>query len=546
MPRRHSLVLAVVAASLTVSTAAWAKPKVALTAIDGDASGDVHDAVEEALQGKEVSLIGDREVTRAVDKLGDVADLTEKDLRKLSIELEADAIVIGKLEKSGGSKSLKFKLYVHKKLAKGFTISFKDPKSAKFQAVLHDKLLDKIGVAPGSGGGEEDAPADDADAKPMKKGKKGKKGKAEADADADAEAKPAKKFAKGDKLTGADATDDADAKPAKKKAAAEDDADAKPAKKKAAAEDDADAKPADDADDAPKKKKKVAAADEGGDAEADAGVAAAAEPTANTKSTATPAIRIDIGPSILQHTYKFNVTAGVQTPKGSSLSPTPGARLVGEFYPFFLSDSPKGALAGLGIGGYLDHTLTLKITAKNGTTTQQTNVKQMNYSVGLRYRLAFGVGNDTSPTLTFGLGYGKRLFAPDKGAIMDAGLKDTITRDTPTTEYTFVDPGAAFRLPFSAKVAGSLGVRGLVITNGGPIQAKTSYGQAKVYGVEADLGVDILFTSHIGLRLSGDYDQIGFTFQGKGQLSVDANGAKVVGGLTDRGIGGAATLSVLY
>jgi hypothetical protein len=541
MPRRHSLVLALVAASFAVSTAAWAKPKVALTAIDGDASGDVHDAVEEALQGgKEVSLIGDREVTRAVDKLGDVAELTEKDLRKLSIELEADAIVLGKLDKSGGAKSLKFRIYVHKKLAKGFTISFKDARSAKFQAVLHDKLLDKIGVAPGSGGGEEEADAD-ADAKPAKKadkGKKGKKGKAataDADADADADARPAKKFAKGDKLTGGDATDDADAKPAKKKPAAEDDAPAK-----AASPD------PDPADDAPKKKKKVAAADEGSDAEADASVAATAEPAAGAHSTATPAIRIYVGPSILQHTYTFSVTAGVKIPQGSSLSPTPGARLDGEFYPFWLSDSPKGALAGLGIGAYVDHTLTLKLTAKNDAATQQTTVKQMNYSIGLRYRLAFGAGNDTSPTLTFGVGYGKRLFAPDKAAVMDAGLKDTITRDTPTTEYTLLDPGATFRLPFSAKVAGSLGLRGMVITNGGPIQANTSYGQAKVYGIAADLGVDILFTPHLGVRLSGDFDQIGFTFQGKGKLSLDAMGNKVVGGLTDRGIGGAATLAVLY
>lgn len=370
MPRRHTLVLACLA-SVAVSTAAWAKPKVALTAIDGDASGDVHDAVEEALQGgKEVSLIGDREVTRAVDKIGDVADLTEKDLRKLSIELEADAIVIGKLDKAGGAKSLKFRIYVHKKLAKGFTISFKDARSAKFQAVLHDKLIGKIGVAPGSGGDDAADADSDADARPVaKKGKKGKKGKpvaADADADADADARPAKKLAKGDKLTGSDATADADA-------------DAKPVKKKPA-DADADARPAKDADeDAPKKKQKVAAADEASDGEADASVSASAAPAPGAKSTATPAIRIDVGPSILQHTYKFAVTAGVATPKGSSLAPTPGVRLAGDFYPFWLSDAPpKGALAGLGIGGYLDHTLALKLTAKNGATAQQTSVKQMN------------------------------------------------------------------------------------------------------------------------------------------------------------------------
>src|SRR5215468_7980932 len=141
---------------------ASAKPKVALTQIEGDASGDVRDAVVEALEGKELSLIGSREVNRAVDKLGDLADLTEKDFKKLATELEADAIVAGKLEKVGTAKTLRFRLFVHKKMAKGFTVSFKDPKSEKFRAMLHDKMIDKIGVA---GGAEDD------DAKPAKKKK---------------------------------------------------------------------------------------------------------------------------------------------------------------------------------------------------------------------------------------------------------------------------------------------------------------------------------------------------------------------------------------
>src|SRR6266571_3769587 len=115
------LALICCAASLLVSHAAAAKPKVALTQIEGDASGDVHDAVAEALEGKELSLIGSREVNRAVDKLGDLADLTEKDFKKLATELDADAIVAGKLDKVGGSKALKFRLFVHKKMAKGFT-----------------------------------------------------------------------------------------------------------------------------------------------------------------------------------------------------------------------------------------------------------------------------------------------------------------------------------------------------------------------------------------------------------------------------------------
>src|SRR5512136_168030 len=151
------LALVCFAALLLSARAASAKPKVALTQIEGDASGDVRDAVVEALEGKELALISGKEVNRAVDKLGDLADLTEKDFKKLASELKADAIGLGKLEKVGRTKTLRFRLYVHKKMAKGFTVSFKDAKSEKFRSLLHDKILDKIGVA-ASGDGDDEKP----------------------------------------------------------------------------------------------------------------------------------------------------------------------------------------------------------------------------------------------------------------------------------------------------------------------------------------------------------------------------------------------------
>src|SRR3954471_3513699 len=239
----RALALICCAASFLVSPAASAKPsRVALTQIEGDASGDVHDAVAEALEGKELSLIASREVNRAVDKLGDLSDLTEKDFKKLASELDADAIVAGKLDKIGGARTLKFRLYVHKKMAKGFTLSFKDVKSEKFRTMLHNKILDKLGATGGDAGGEdeEDArpakkkkAADDEEDPVAKKDKKGKKAKddkaAKADPD-DEDARPAKK-------TRVAKADEEDAKPAKKKDA--DAEDARPAKKKAEAEEDA-------------------------------------------------------------------------------------------------------------------------------------------------------------------------------------------------------------------------------------------------------------------------------------------------------------------
>src|SRR3954465_3246999 len=116
------LALVFSATVLLWSQAASARPKVALTQIEGDASGDVRDAVAEALEGKELSLIGSREVNRAVDKLGDLAGLTEKDFKKVATELDADAVVAAKLDKVGGAKTLRFRVFAHKKMAKGFTV----------------------------------------------------------------------------------------------------------------------------------------------------------------------------------------------------------------------------------------------------------------------------------------------------------------------------------------------------------------------------------------------------------------------------------------
>src|SRR3954454_4058682 len=197
----RALALIGCAASFLVSQAASAKPsRVALTQIEGDATGDVHDAVAEALEGKELSLIASREVNRAVDKLGDLSDLSEKDFKKLASELDADAIVAGKLDKVGTARTLKFRLFVHKKMAKGFTVSFKDAKSEKFRTMLHDKILDKIGVGAGGGDDADDEvrpakkkkAADDED--PLtRKDKKARRGKdARADAD-DEDARPARK-----------------------------------------------------------------------------------------------------------------------------------------------------------------------------------------------------------------------------------------------------------------------------------------------------------------------------------------------------------------
>ena len=469
------------AALLVVSQTALAKPKVALTQIEGDTTGDVSDAVAEALEGGELSLIGRKEVNRAVDKLGDLADLTEKDFKKLANELEADAVVLGKLDKVGGTKTVKFRLFVHKKMAKGFTVSFKDPKSEKFRALLHDKMVDKLGAAAGDERSRKKADDDDEEESLAKKERKGK----------------------------AKHRDDE----------------------------------ASDEEDAPRRsRKKVAASEDGDDVEG--GISARAE---GPRPANQIAVRADLGISMVQRSFNFNANDFAQKPKNLTLSPVPGIRFEAEAYPLEIA-SPKSPVAGLGVAVEYDRTLSLSLTSANDMGSFNAPVKQMHYSIGLRYRLSLGKA-DTSPTLTFGVGYGKRLFSVDLAGVTDDEARKELLRDAPSTEYTVYDPGLSLRFPVTRTVAFVLGGRGMIIPRTGPIQNGTSYGRAKVYGAQGLAALDVVLGTRFALRFAGDFVQIGYTFDGVGALSngLDGDPSKPdVGGLADRSIGAAATLAVLY
>jgi hypothetical protein len=515
----------IAAALLLVSQTALAKPKVALTQIEGDTTGDVSDAVAEALEGGELSLIGRKEVNRAVDKLGDVADLTEKDFKKLANELEADAVVLGKLEKVGGTRTLKFRLYVHKKMAKGFTVSFKDPKSEKFRALLHDKMVDKLGAV--AGGDERPrrkaADDDEEEARPRKK------------AAEDDEERPRKKAAEDDKS-------DHEDRP-RKKAADDDDEESLAKKERKGKARHRDDEGASEDEDAPRRsRKKVAASDDGDEIEG--GISARVD---GPRPANRIAVRADLGVSMVQRSFAFNANEFPQKPKNLTLSPVPGARFEAEAYPLEIS-SPKSPVAGLGLAVEYDRTFSLSLTSANDMGSFNAPVKQMHYSIGVRYRLPLGKA-DTSPTLTFGVGYGKRLFSVDLKGVTDDQASKELQRDAPSTEYTIYDPGVSLRFPVTRTVAFVLGGRGMIIPRTGPIQNGTSYGRAKVYGAQGLAALDVVLGTRFALRFSGDFVQIGYTFDGVGALSngLDGDPSKPdVGGLADRSIGAAATLAVLY
>jgi len=189
----------VIAIALATAGSAWAKPpKVVIVPFTGDVSGDTQDAVADAL-GDDVKVAGPKETSRALDKLGLDTDLGEKDAKKLSSELEADAVIQGSLTSQDGKQILHFKLFVHGKKVKGFTIEFGSIKSDKFKSALHDKLMEKL--APPKQDDVEDKPVkkddsdedkpkkhdDDADADSDKPKKKKRVGKKDDDSDEEVE-----------------------------------------------------------------------------------------------------------------------------------------------------------------------------------------------------------------------------------------------------------------------------------------------------------------------------------------------------------------------
>lgn len=318
------------------------------------------------------------------------------------------------------------------------------------------------------------------------------------------------------------------------------DGDKKKKKKKlAAAEDDEDP----DGEKKKKKKKKKGGDDDETDPDEEeeedieAAVARVSPHTANTV-----AVRVDVGVSVQNRQLIFTSRNNFpEAPKPYRNAPVPGARVEGELYPFAFIN-PKGIAGIIGFAGEYDKTLslTLRTSAEANVPVKAT---QQHWSVGGRIRIPFG-GKATSPTVTLGAGYGRRTFKTDRSDLMNPA-----SLDVPDTSYKLVDPGITFRIPIIPQLALTFGGKALIIIDAGPIQKPESYGRAKVFGGSGQAGLDIVLGNRFAIRLVGEFTQVGFAFTGTGMLANNRDRdatTKDVGGASDRSIGGAATLAVLY
>jgi hypothetical protein len=179
------LLIAIAVAFLGISSPAFAKPKVAVTPMKGDARGKMGAAVRDMLGGK-LAVVAGKDVERGMDKLGLSGMLEEREVERLRERLDAAVVVQGRLGRSGKKKTLKLVVSVRGKTSDDFTVQYKSIESEKFRDIVRRELLKRIGPI----GDLEDKPkkrvadADD-DGDQKKKKKKKKKKVAEADDDDD-------------------------------------------------------------------------------------------------------------------------------------------------------------------------------------------------------------------------------------------------------------------------------------------------------------------------------------------------------------------------
>lgn len=373
----------VVAIVLGTCAPAWAQKLVAVAKVDGDRDGSVTAAVVSALD-REFKVISPKAVERSAEQM-DVA-IDERQAPRLIADLEADALVLGSVEKTAEGQKLQLRVFPlgARKSRSAWIIYAGRPKAEKVQTGVRTAVATILAAAQAeSAKSDPDEPPpgraqqerDDED--PLGRGKvfrpvTGRPGKS--------------RFAE---RTGAEATDAPKAAPRDDGARLDDEV-----------------------------------------PEVDVGLGA--EELAAKRALAWPA-RVSAGPSVSNRSLEFNHRVFDEAPKDyKGKGVVPGVRVQGEVYP--LGFSSQGALASLGVGFKLDHTFGLKIT----TNGMRYGTVVRNYGVDLRYRLG---GKRTTPSLTLAAGYARRTFMVARG---------TATVDLPDVDYQMLAPGVGFRLPMGA------------------------------------------------------------------------------------------------
>ena len=138
------LLIAVAVAFLATSSPAFARPKVAVTPLRGDADDKIGEILREALAGK-LAVVSQQDVARAMDKLGVSGELDAQDVQRLRTKINAAVVVQGKVGRAGTKKTLKVSVWVRGKQPSDFTVQYKSAASENFRDGVREAIVKRIG-----------------------------------------------------------------------------------------------------------------------------------------------------------------------------------------------------------------------------------------------------------------------------------------------------------------------------------------------------------------------------------------------------------------
>jgi hypothetical protein len=244
-------------------------------------------------------------------------------------------------------------------------------------------------------------------------------------------------------------------------------------------------------------------------------------------------VDVHLGPGASMRRLSFTVRPGLANrPPGYRGAPVPTAVVRGDVYPLA---GRGGALAGLGLGVDVDHVLYIRSRLETGGPKIPTS--QSRWGLGARWR--FLLGGATGPTVTLGAGLGRLTFAIDAG---------DLAIELPDAGYTFVDLGAAGRIPLGAGRWSLLAeARWLAVLSSGEMQAMENYGGGSVAGLEGGAGLEWRPSPRLGIRAGLRYTRIAHAFDGTGaRTNRDADPDQDVGGALDQFFGASGTIGYQF
>ena len=488
---------------LLVAAPVVARPRVAVAPLDGDDDQKVSEIVADAA-GVHAKVTGPGRVSKAIDTLS-ITTLDRKGLKKLRINLEVDVVIHGAVKK----KHLELTLSGKGTQKATLELDFKSTKTLKKELVA--KLGKKLDAVAGPADDADDDDDDDRKAEEARKAKEdAERAKREEQErkQKDDEEREARRKRDDDRRRRDD--DDRHRKH---------DDDDRRGKRRVASDDDDDSsvhRRGDDDDDGRRGKKRR---HHRGDDDLDA-------PPRNPITQA--ALWLDAGGAFARRTLTYTATGMMQPPSVGTAAAA--ASIEGEVYPGSFSSLRKPG-AGLGVFGDYSYTFGLGIAVPGANATAP--IKEGHYSIGVRYRVAFG-----SSSVAFGLAYWRRWYIADR-----TGLMMPTQLDMPDTDYKAVAPGVVARFVAAPKVGIVLAADVPLMLDAGPIAKAAGYGAADVLSFEVVAGAQIMLAPHAALLLRGDFSQQGFSFAGKTGSMAAARGVTAA---TDRSMGLTATIGILY